>query len=353
LPREQLGELCEFQKLAYPGDARKSDLRLLDWYFRQNPNQSTGDLPLWVARENGKIVGQLATIPVELKAGTTYTKAIWILEFILLEKYRGQGLGKKLVREAEKQHPTMITLGINEASTRVFQSSGWVALGGIHRYHRLLHAGSASRTAGKNLILREGLNLLSAPLRFTGGKRRSSSAYELRPIESFDASVDELWARASTQWACAVRRGEKFLKWQFEDQPGKKFYVIQVEQGGKLAGYAVLFFRKGRKGGPPPKAAISDIVYDRDNQDEIIDTLLGACLEAAMARKAGSLVTDVLDARIESRLKSHGFWRIKNSPRFMAYSTEFPELLYKPENWFLTRGDSDVSIFEEPNVEEL
>jgi hypothetical protein len=37
----------------------------------------------------------------------------------------------------------------------------------------------------------------------------------------------------------------------------------------------------------------------------------------------------------------------------MAHATGGREqLMYDPANWFLTRGDSDVSIFEHPNVEE-
>jgi len=80
--------------------------------------------------------------------------------------------------------------------------------------------------------------------------------------------------------------------------------------------------------------------------------LLDAALQMAIERRAGSLVTDVLDLCLERRLKKHGFWRIQKSPRFMASSTEFSEVLYRPENWYLTRADSDVSIFEEPNIGE-
>jgi hypothetical protein len=140
------------------------------------------------------------------------------------------------------------------------------------------------------------------------------------------------------------------VNWQFREQPGKVFHVIQLYKQGRLVGYAMLFFRKGPISGVSPKAAISDFVYDRESPDEIIEVLLEAALQVAVKRKAGSLVTDVLDARLEDHLKRHGFWRIKKSPRFMASTQEFQDLIYSPESWFLTRADSDVSIFEEPNV---
>jgi len=69
-----------------------------------------------------------------------------------------------------------------------------------------------------------------------------------------------------------------------------------------------------------------------------------------MDRRAGSLVTDILDERVEAWLKHYGFWQIKNAPQFMASATERQNLIYEPRNWFLTRADSDVSIFEHSNV---
>ena len=60
-------------------------------------------------------------------------------------------------------------------------------------------------------------------------------------------------------------------------------------------------------------------------------------------------MTDVLDDRVEARLRHFGFRRVKSSPLFAAKTAEREELIYARSNWFLTRGDSDVSIFEEPN----
>jgi GNAT superfamily N-acetyltransferase len=349
LRREQLPELGAFLKLAYPDEERKSLPGYLAWYFLQNPNADPERLPLWVVRNEEKIVGQVATIPVELKAGSTSTRAIWILEFILLPEFRGQGLGKRLVLKAGEEYPTMITLGINEASTRVFTSLGWKALGGIHRYHRMLFAGSAARSSRP---MRAGLDILSSPLRMFPRSQKPDQKYEIHYDATFGPEMDELWERASTQWPAAVRRGHKLLRWQFLQQPAKKFEVHKMSEKGKLVGYVVLFFRKGQGSAPPPKAAISDLVYDRRNQDDVIDGLLGAALKIAIERRAGSLVTDVLDAKLEERLKAHGFWRIAKSPRFMASSRELQHVLYHPENWYLTRADSDISIFEEPNVTE-
>jgi hypothetical protein len=129
--------------------------------------------------------------------------------------------------------------------------------------------------------------------------------------------------------------------------------VLGVYDQDQLVGYAVLFIRKAGPGDVPDKGAISDLCYDQRNAGKVIDELLKAALRLATERRAGSLVTDVLDPQVEARLKHFGFWRIKTSPEFMVYSPDQHEVMYQPQNWFLTRADSDVSIFEDPNLNVL
>ena len=72
--------------------------------------------------------------------------------------------------------------------------------------------------------------------------------------------------------------------------------------------------------------------------------------ELALERRAGSLVTDVLDLTIAERLKVFGFGRVKNPLQLMVKSAARQNVLGDAKNWFLTRGDSDTSIFEDPNL---
>jgi hypothetical protein len=242
----------------------------------------------------------------------------------------------------------MITLGINEQSTAVFRSLKWEALGGLHRYHKLLFPGYAFGEIAKVAPLRILANLGFAPSR--GRLARCVKAGNVSPVTTFAGAFGDLWSRASVQWPCAVKRDPDYLAWQFQRQPGKQFDVLGYYEGDLLAGYAVLFFRKPERGGVSPKAAITDFCYQPEFADRIIEGLLGAALQLTLERRAGSLVTDILDERVEAWLKRYGFWQIKNSPQFMASANERQELVYEPRNWYLTRADSDVSIFEEANV---
>jgi GNAT superfamily N-acetyltransferase len=356
---EKTEALLRFLRLAYAGEARKSDPAYWKWHYLENPNTRMDDIPLWVVSCGEEIVGQLATIPVQVKAGVETRPAIWILDFIVREDFRGKGLGKKLVMAAREKFPTMITLGINEQSAGLFRSMGWAEMGWIHRYQKLLYAGNGLAGAAGIAPVRGLLNLLTAPMRSGAGKPEEAARYTTRTIRGFGTEFDELWGRSSGQWGCAAQRDARTLKWQFAEQPGKRFEIVGCYEKDRLAGYVVLFFRKsvasaGSTVGPA-KAAISDILYERENGPEIVDTLIDAALRKAIELRAGSLVTDVLDGLVEEQLKRRGFWRIKRSPQFMAWvattDVEAKNVICNPRNWFLTRGDSDVSIIEEPNLE--
>jgi GNAT superfamily N-acetyltransferase len=342
--------VLSFLRLAYTDDPRKSDPAFWKWHYLENPYTSLDDVPLWIVKDGERVVGQAATILVELKVGEETRKGIWILDFILLPEYRGQKLGKRLLQLARETYPTMMALGFNEASGNVLRSLEWVPMGAINRYQKLLYPGYGLKEIASIGPLRKLVNLAYFPFRIGSRQTKPEHDYAIREVSRFENSFDDLWRRAAQRYSCAVVRGSSFLEWQFMRQPGKKFEVLGLYETKRLVGYVVLFFRKPQRGNAPLKAAITDICYDSDRAEEKIDELLKAALRLSIERRAGSLVTDVRDPKVEQRLLRLHFWPIKKSPPFMVYSPNRRELMYEPDNWFLTRADSDVSVFEDPNL---
>lgn len=342
--------LLSFLRIAYPGEPRKSDPTFWKWRFLENPNVSPENIPIWVVRSGNRIVGQVASIPVELKVGEENRRALWLVDYILLPEYRPGGLGIFLLQAGGGHCKTLLSLGYNENSSAVMRLLKWQPLGSINRYQILLFPGHAAGEIARLAPLRHIVNLLYAPYRATLRPRAPTGGGLLREVTTFDASFDDLWSDAATQWPCAVVRNAKMLDWQFRRQPGKKYEVLGYYKDNRLLGYIVLFFRKTGAGGAPPKAAISDLCYRPNNSAEVIDNLLQGALRLALERKAGSLVIDILDERVEAGLRRFGFRRIKVSPLFAAKAAPPQDLIYERSNWFLTRGDSDVSIFEESNL---
>ena len=343
--------LLSFLASVYADEPAKSDPVFWSWHFLENPNMTLDNIPLWIVKREDKVVGQMATIPAKLKVGDKEKVALWIIDFILDAAYRGRGLGKALMQLARDTYcTTMIALGYNAQSEAVLRSHKWISLGSINRYHALFYPGNASKEISRFPPVRDITNLLFGPLRPSIRKLALQGNGTLRPVAEFDAAFDQLWRDAARQWPCSVVRGSRFLQWQFKQQPGKKFEVLGYYDNERLLGYIVLFFRKANGPLAPDKVAISDLCYSAENSVTVIDNLLNGAVSVALERRAGGLVIDILDQRVEERLKRFNFWKIKASPPFMAGTFEDQELMYQRKNWYLTRADSDVSIFEHSNL---
>ena len=341
--------LLSFLRLAYPGEPLKGDPTFWKWHFLENPQVSLDNIPLWIVKSGDQIVGQVASIPVELKVGNEIVRALWIVDFILLPEYRPGGVGIRLLQVTGTYCTVSLALGFNEKATVVNRALRWKFLGNINRYYMLLFPGNATKDISRFALARYLTNFLYTPLRPRLSRLSPAAGGMLREVTRFDSSFDDLWQQASGQWPCSVVRSSRFLEWQFMRQPGKKFEVLGYYIDDCLSGYIVLFFRKTEYGGVPPKVAISDLCYGTRNTQEVIDNLLKGALRLALKRRAGSVVIDVHDERVEQRLRYLGFRRAKAAPPFAVKAVEHQNLVYEKSNWFLTRGDSDVSIFEEPN----
>lgn len=339
-----------FLRKAYADNPRQSDPNFWDWHFIESPHVDPAGLPIWLAKSGDRIAGQLATLPVELNIGAKKVKALWVLDWIVDADFRRQGIGKKLAMAAEQFSPYL--LGVNtdqQHAPALLLGLNWVVVSRIPRFHKILYPGNALREISGIPPLRGIVNAISAPLR-PGIKKNFLVGPELRILEHFGPSFDVLWSESNEQWKCAVSRSSEMLEWQFKRQPGKQFDILGYFAGEKLLGYAVLFFRKGNTSGSIAKAAISDICYYPEKPQQTVDALIQGSLQLCLKRRAGGLVADAIDSQLEHRLKHFGFWKVDSPLQLMAKSPDDQEIVYKRENWFLTRGDSDISIFEDSNL---
>lgn len=344
-------KILAFLKTAYGGSPRRSDERFWNWHFIENPLFDSEKTPIWVAKSGDEIIGQLATIPVELKVGDEIHSSVWILDFIVDPKFRRQGIGKRIVAAAMESYDVLLGVNTHEQhSPELLEGLGWKIVTGVPRFHKLLFPGAAVREISKIKPLAKIADLGFAPFRPKSEDKNLEKNENLRVIQSFGSDFDELWKEASKIRNCIVKRDSKMLEWQYLRQPYKRYDVLGFYENEKLRGYIVLFFRKADAGDAISKAAISDIFYHADDAEKAVDALVKGALQLCLERRAGGLVTDVIDPLIEKKLDELKFQRVKN-PLLLMVKTNFREaLLYNKSEWFLTRGDSDTSIFEEPNL---
>lgn len=339
-------EVLAFLRKVYPTSPRLSDEAFWNWHFPESPYCDPDDLPIFLARVGGRLAGQVGSLPVEFNANGETVRAVWMLDMIVDEEFRRRGIAKKLANAVEDFCPFM--LGVNttkQHSSDVLKSVGWSVFAKIPRYQKMLFPGNAVTEIARFRSIATTLNTAFAPVR--GGYPTWPN---VKRVERFDESFDQMWSAAKGQWKCSVSRSSKLLDWQFCRQPGKKFEILTCVEDGQLRGYAVMYFRKPTAHGVIEKAAISDICYRPESADETITMLLDEAVKLAIERQAGSVVIDVIDDRIAGLLKHAGFWRVKSDLQLLAKVPRHPDVVYDASNWYLTRGDSDTSILEAPNT---
>jgi ribosomal protein S18 acetylase RimI-like enzyme len=176
-------KLLAFLSEAYRENPRMSDRSFWEWHFLENPSVSPDNLPVWLAKSGERIAGQLAAIPVELKIGDERKRAMWILDLIVHEDFRRQGIAKRLVRKSEEFCP--IGLGVNTSEQHapaLLQSLGWKIVRKIPRYSKILHAGNILPEISRIKPLQKTFNLLSVPFRPRPDKSIFGAGGKLRPV---------------------------------------------------------------------------------------------------------------------------------------------------------------------------
>src|SRR5687767_12854414 len=91
-----LEEVLEFNRKSFPGHVRNSDREYWIWHFLRNPHCSGDEIPVWLARSGGRIVGQLPTQPVELNIDGERVQAAWFVDIVVAPEFRRHGVMRGL-----------------------------------------------------------------------------------------------------------------------------------------------------------------------------------------------------------------------------------------------------------------
>ena len=111
--------LFTFYKLAYP-DRHKLIFKYMKWYYRT----SLFNLEPLVIEIDNEIVGHAGMMSSYLSYNNNIYKSIWFIDYIILPKYRGKGLGKILTKKWMDCCPTKLTF-CNDHSLHIFKKFGW------------------------------------------------------------------------------------------------------------------------------------------------------------------------------------------------------------------------------------
>jgi len=332
-------ELFRLYRDVFGHEMTEASRRRWAWQYRENP-RSDGPPEIWVAREDGRILGQYASMPVRLWWADREVHASWGMDVFLREESRGQGVGALLFDTWSRSVDVALGLGLSSSSYGLFQKLGYRDVGPVPFYRKILDPVAVLARRVGRAAAAVGGPLLGAALRSLNPEAPARHAgVAVRPATGFGPDYDRLWERVCASYAMCVRRDAAYLEWKYGRCPHHRYARWEARRGEQLVGFAVS--RQGDYRGLR-LGWIMDVftdASDRAAREALLCAVLADFRQAGVARAQAFS----LHAGLGGDLMRRGFSRGPSPMQFCVQShVGGDEVLADPGRWHVVFGDSDM-----------
>ena len=324
----------------FGGTLTEASRRRWEWQYLENPATPAGGPEIWVAREDGQLLGQYASMPVRLWWGSGEVRSSWGMDVFVSAQARGRGLGARLFTAWSDHVDVALGLGLTPSSYGLFKKLRYHDVGPVPFFQKVL---DARAVAGRHLG--PALGTVAAPLlravlalRHPESARRAGEVL-ITPSSGFTDEYDALWERARGSYAMCVRRDREYLDWKYARCPHRRYDVVEARRGGRLDGFAVSRHEDhhGLRLG-----WVIDVFADAEDH-AAKDALLGAVLEEFREARVARAQAFSMNGALAADLVRRGFARGRSPMQFCVRTRVEPgEVLAQPERWHVVFGDSDM-----------
>jgi len=333
-------DIFSFYREVWPDNPLHLDKKIWDWKFLQNPNNPDQAPPLWIYRREGRIRGQIASIPFRLKIKNQYIPASWGIDLMLSEGCRMKGIGPLLVGKICENTDMFLALGVTEDAYRMFKRMKFIEMKKLSRYVYVLNY----RPYLKRNIKQIPSNLVSPFVNFIKSAvsmEKSTTGIRditMERIGALDERISRFWEGVSADYDFAARRDAEYLTWRYLKNPYRKYEVFELKRNKEELAYCIT------RTGCERNIRVGYIVDFLAKKSDV-DAMLLRIIKYFKEMKVDSIVCDVINGDIEDTLRKLGFSE-RDSARDFMLKINRPgvdvSLITESNNWFITRGDSDM-----------
>lgn len=225
------------------------DIQYWVWKFKKNPH---GSPEIWVAEDNGKIVGCYILNPVRLTIGQVSVMGAQSVDAAVDEAYRGAGIFKRLavsaITNAAKEGVALIYAFPTEIAYKGQVRIGYRSVSVIPKMVKVLCMSSLFEEQSFNsLFLRRILGIMRTHRRIRRAKisSRPNDGLVIRGIRSFDSRFETFWTETKQKNRdILVERDQAYLQWRYTEHPEKQYTTYVCERHDEIVGYAALSVEK-------------------------------------------------------------------------------------------------------------
>ncbi len=332
LKSEHLPALKDFIKRQFNENYILLNKEFFDWQYRGN---------MKIAHNDGKVLGYCGYVPAKLNAGGKVTDGACLANLMVDKSARAFGLGAALVKSLMNQFPALYINGYKLDTWPMYEKlGGWAKMGNLRRFVKIVDSIKAS------LLAKERVESIIS----------NAKSADLKVIEKFDFSADDLWKKIKNQYGISQERSSSYLNWRYAMHPIFKYQLRGIFFENELRG--IIIFRientRDESGAEFALGRILEIVSEKDFAENLI---AGAVAEMA---GGGVCAADFYTSSLvhQDALFANGFSDMANgygavpallsplsrkriSINWIAYGRSLSGLFLNPADWNITKGDGD------------
>lgn len=338
---EHDAEIFELYASVFGSENLEKSRRRFDWQYFENPNNPPDGPVMWMAREAGALLGQMATMPFPMWWIDREIRASAGMDYFVRKEAQGKGIGIALSNKWADEVDVALAMGLTPSSYPLFRKI-FRDVGPIASYVKPLDGFAIARKR-----LGPALGLAAGPFAHAAVKAmdalssggRAGDGIAVAEAGALTDEYDELWTRARSSFRTIVRRDGKYLEWKYRQCPFRRYRILEARRAGGLTGYAAI----REEGGPDfRRGVIADLFCDSADLGTHDALIEGALAEFRKARLARAEIY-CMNRRLGASLLRHGFRSGTTAVQYcVAYRGASDAALEDLSNWQMMIGDGDL-----------
>jgi N-acetylglutamate synthase-like GNAT family acetyltransferase len=318
------------------------DMKYWKWMFKDNPTNMQN---IWVAEEDGKIVGHWSFQPNMMKIDGKRQIGMQAMNLAVHPDYQGRGIFSALAKQAysdidQEQIPFLYTYANKQSFPILTKRMGWFEIPTLPVLIKPLDF--------KNILIRKihsrylarmlnyvGLQILK--IFFRGKKFSTPAEINITRVTSFDDRFDAFWEDAGLERNMTVRN-KKYLTWRYIDKPDAKYVIYVAEKDGAILGYTVLGWKKYRQF----KIGVIVDVLTLHHTKESVLALISKANEHFQEERADAVICNMQDRLYYGFVRKMGFFPLPfqtNKLCLRVHPGKVKASFSNFDKYFLTYGD--------------
>jgi len=340
--KKDLEKLTEFYSKAYTKKHILHNSIHTKWQFYDNPFNSSKNHTIIIQEKNDKIISHLGFIPIKLKFFNSNKIGIWHVSFFTLKKFRGKGLGLKLIKFSNNSYDFAMVLSGSEGTENIYRHIGGKTLSNLKHHVKILEKQKIEKFLKKKILVNDDV-------------LQTREKYNLKRIKLLNSNYDEFWNDVRKRYPITIERTRKYLTWRFLKHPLIDYHFLVLKNKGNILGFSVIRFENRNK--KIQAARIVDLIVKTEFENELISSVIDYC-----KNKCHFIDFFCTGNFYETELKKLGFF--DNNHKKLKIPTVFnpidtkrrPEInflyadllkitkkniLNNENNWYFVKSDSD------------